>query len=671
MKLRHFKIFCLLFFSSLVPGLAQDAIFNWMKYVQTETPYGDAQIILDREGAPWLVVKSFLGVNFSGTGSMGFQDYEGSGFYRLDSLGNMKNRFQISHSGGRFYCDAMATDEQNNLWIVGQAQDSLIINMSSGRKRIKFKGLKPVLAVFTSNGEFVRADTISVDNVREIFDIAFDKKNRAHLLMRSENYFSKKNILGEYVSISKHVLHHLLLDSAGNEISRREFKLGEMQGATMWNTSHISINESGYYIATQYHDTISTPEGVLVPYMPIESNNDVTYENHGVVMHFDLDGNFLWYKTVFGFSYQHITQLTSDTSGVYFAASFANECSLSDDNQITHYYEGGGELGYGVMLVSISNRGDIRWTDSHAVRKYFSGFLTCVGLELDQNEQLIAAFNFKDSLVVHAKNRRYDLKWSEKIGHTAFFMIYDQKGEVLKVRKDLDYKKGNTLLTDVRSIGNKFLVMGSYEPKYSGGVWNKQDGSHSPYTYDLDLSVQMHGAKDVRLPSHPTIFYKSLFVYCYNQKKVDDTPDKIDLIEPEPLKPDTMVLAWTEPVMLDSLWVNNPIDSMDVALNDEPDLTFDEYPVDNAQMVNSALDINLFPNPTRRNLNVRITGVKDFFSLTFYDERGNLLFTNSAYANSPEVNYEFDVSTYAGGIYLCVFVNGDGEVRTLRWIKVN
>jgi hypothetical protein len=47
------------------------------------------------------------------------------------------------------------------------------------------------------------------------------------------------------------------------------------------------------------------------------------------------------------------------------------------------------------------------------------------------------------------------------------------------------------------------------------------------------------------------------------------------------------------------------------------------------------------------------------------------MLTHSAYADSSELTFEFDVSDYAGGTYLCVFVNGNGEVKTARWIKVN
>lgn len=666
---------CLLLFAlTTLVGIysrAQDATFNWMKYVQTEAPYGDAQVILDREGAPWLMVKSDQGVNYNGSGNMGFLDHEGWGFYRLDSLGNIKNRFQICHNYGRFRYEAMATDEQNNLWVAGYAQDSLTINMATGRKRLKFKGSRSVLAVFSPTGEFIRADTIGLNRSIGISDLVFDQRNRAHLLMRTEDYIYHKNNLGEHVSTAKHNLHHFLLDSTGNEISRRVFKLDEIPGGNLYNTCHISMNESGYYIAAQYHDEIIYENEVIVPYRKIESKYEPFKENHAVVMHFDPEGNFRWYKAIYGHGAQQISQITSDTTGVYFSVYYTYECNISEDNKIVHFGKGGGELGYGEMLISIAKDGRIRWTDTHAVRKYLGGFLSCTGLELDQNDQLIVAFNFKDSLVVHGKYRRYDLKWKEKYQHTSFFMIYDKKGEVLKVRKDLDYKKGNTFYADLRCIGNKFLVLGSYEPKYNGGIWDKKTHTRTPYTYSFDLSMTMPGSKNMRLPQHPTIFYKSIFLYSFNQHKVTDEPDKINTIEPEPLEPDTSMLVYVEPLLYNSLGVSNPLDTAGLTVITEPDLTFDVSPIDTASSANSSIDLNLFPNPTRRNLNIKISGVKDSFSLTFYDERGNLLLTHSAYADSSELTFEFDVSDYAGGTYLCVFVNGNGEVKTARWVKVN
>ncbi len=262
--------------------------------------------------------------------------------------------------------------------------------------------------------------------------------------------------------------------------------------------------------------------------------------------------------------------------------------------------------------------------------------------------------------MVHARGRDFEMKWDRNKGHSTFIMIGDTIGEILDVRTDIIQSKGMTLILDAASNKNHFSVTGYYLAKQVGIIWDEQEKAWTKTETQTDIKVNISDKNGMPFQNHR--YSGGIFIYQFEQ-------------------------PYLKNVARDSLLMTaqqvDPLDSSSSSIHQRPipSLTIEPIVSSIAQdSISSAisgptasvfsLDLNIYPNPTRNILNIRVKGISDFCEIQIHNLSGQLIFSKVIHTSNDLLELSYDVATWSADTYILKIYTGHNKTALKRWVKL-
>jgi hypothetical protein len=558
----------------------------------------------------------------------------------------------------------MATSPNNELWMLSVYTGDMSIRNAGQTIEVKadsvgIGGL--LLTVFTAQGDIRLTKNIYLPNYDNMLDIAFDSKGNAHILTQEikreyEPYDGKETKFKEH-----YTLHHGVVNGEGNLIKHDTFYVpvkfsGNLSG------SHIHITpHDDYYITTRYTSSVKmNGEEIIANVNPVTKEN-TDGEWHGLLMHFDKKGNFTWHKTLFGFGTQNILSITSDSMNVYCSVLYNHECIINNENKIFYDYKTPA-ISSGLMWMGLSHDGQLKWTKHVTSQRDNSVYISCFGLETDMKGQLFIFCNFSRTITISGKYFDFLLQYDHNQMGANFLMIADTLGDVLDIRKDVVHEAGTAIYTDSDISKNDLSVTGYYLPGPIKQAPSADGTMPEVINYDTRIHVEIDGHEGA--PFRHNKHWGGVFFYSYHQPPLVPEDNIQEPGDEEPI--DSTIFDF-------AALIDDSKPSSDTIANEVPDVVVSDSTITiipHVEAARSDLILNLFPVPTREILNMHAAGLEDFYQIDIYSLSGKLVYSGRSFIDGWEIDWKYNVQSWAADTYLFKLTTGGNKMITKRWVKL-
>lgn len=564
---------------------------------------------------------------------------------------------------------AMECSPSGELWVLAPYHTQMQVRMPGKEWIVKDSTVAYgalLMTVMKKDGTIRLCKNIEVQASDNMLDLSFDTKGNAHIIsQRIDRIMELGEGMPDVWRERMHLLHHYV-NAEGEVLHKDDFFMPANVNFSLWDSHIHTAPDDGFYITTKYQHSVNMNGVDVIVNNDLKPDEYTSNEFSAVLMRFDSNGKFQWHKSLFGYGNQWITDITSDSTNVYFSTCYSYECNINQKNKFFYQYKTP-KVGNGLMYAAVSHNGQLKWTKEHFVRNYSGATLNCFGLETDRLGQLLMFCNFSDSVAIKGKYKDYTLLYDRWQNGCNFFMLCDTLGEVLELRNDLVQRVGSAQYTDVAAHGSRFAATGWYMPGMKNYYFDNEMRRMVSNEWDTEIQVSINGKMSEPFPKRET--HGGIFCYSFTQPK--HIPQH-DYIEPMPEPADTIQYVYDpEPILTDTtLLAQNPMDvsqntsAPDFALPDTLQILLIDPVASNA-----LLSLRLHPNPTRHWLNVEVDGLEEFCTLLIHDLRGQLVFSSTFFISETHYELSHDVEAWAADTYILTMLSGGNKKVSKRWVK--
>ena len=698
------RLFAVLTFALLSFCSAGQQLQSARSFIATQTQINQSEIALDCLGNTWMSSVISSEMEFPDLGRTINKDWKTMVvLYRINAKGKVDRLMEFGYA---WYngMPAFGCAPNNDLWVFISISGTMHLDMGTEKVEVTGQGRwSNALVIVSPEGKIKTAkafDESAFCSIYPVTDIDFTSKGECHLIIpRKEEKREIREGRTEQSYAYMH-LHHFLLDTQGEVLKNDDLYIGN--DGTDFHASNVCVTiDDDFYITASYRTNITMNGKEIVP----DKNppRDTKWgDDHAVLLHFDAESNFTWYRTIFGYGGQYIRNITTDANNVYITGYFNYEYGINSTNEIT--LENGELLNHGGMFIACAgHNGRVKWTNMIPTLHSPTQTTDCGGLETDGKGQLLYFMLHSDSLDIPGKDKVLHIRKPGMHTVTSCVLIGDTLGNFIDLRQDIVHTKGQTFTMGSAAQGDLFAVTGFYLGEVKGFNYSENDQAYLDSKTFTDLQVVMGNKKGPKFMSHRSS--GGVYTYSFRQPPLPAPAQEViaslspadrpytlntdhancEFPTTEQLLADTIFGFPDVTIVEDQEWIPHSIplpegtvDEYLVVPGVEEVVQAGEVNVDSTQVAGGSLadeEINeeisaaaaapalsIFPNPARGPLSIQAEGVREHCTLMIHDMQGQMMVSQSRMLNSDNASFTLNTSTWSGGTYTATVISEGGSM---------
>ncbi len=512
-------------------------------------------------------------------------------------------------------------------------KDTLKVGIAPIRNHLtttRFQGL--FAARYSSDGERKWVQYWN-SPVAEGVAIAANKQNEVSLVYNFRVKISHQGKIIDEYPISAKIESRTGLatfDAKGN-LKKIHTLASEKSGMAVVNHKLIFDNADNLLLYGLFRGKIHlTPTDSLV--------NDNYYESSdSYLAKFDPEGKIIWAKKIGGQNSQNITDVViGPDNSIYGVGYYATECVFGDAVSVIHKsrYE---LKSYGSLFYfNLCQNGEleyIRYVENKGSASYIRG----QSIGLDQNGKIHIVGDFNDTIRI---DKGVAATWHH---NSNGFFSYWNKNKLTSLQKVGDSPKGWLTTNRIAVNKNTFTCAGEYAGEFASLDLQGRKLSLSNNDYSRDCYI--FGGT---IPAEKT-----------NQSNVAKC-DTVRKERMEMLKPLLTCLS-QEDNTITNIWYQDP--------EGKPGTVSGLVKTPCGEPV-TGMEVALYPNPTKGEIKVMVTGIKGITQFEIYSVTGQLVLSHRVEIEKQEQIMIFDLTRLSAATYI-LRVTHKNYQKALKIVKVN